>query len=198
MLTHTGEKPFACGQCDYRCCDKRSLRRHIGKRHPDTLIATLPVPATIDATAVLEAIEADVATGRQVTAPMMVDVVEPNTVTDTIMVPTPQNIDTVLLEADSMTDAETSHQVNSAVLALDAALEANVRAREAQQLEAAASILGTDTMLVDSLHPVTADVVAAAVAATLQPVVPIPTPVAVPVPGPVAVPVPAPAPVTEA
>lgn len=27
-MIHTGEKPYKCSQCDYRCSDPSSLRRH--------------------------------------------------------------------------------------------------------------------------------------------------------------------------
>lgn len=33
MLTHTGERPFACSLCSYRCNVKANLRRHLKLKH---------------------------------------------------------------------------------------------------------------------------------------------------------------------
>ena len=33
LLTHTGERPFACSLCNYRCSQKSHLKRHIILKH---------------------------------------------------------------------------------------------------------------------------------------------------------------------
>ena len=33
MMTHTGEKPFACPQCDYRSAEKGNMTKHVKRVH---------------------------------------------------------------------------------------------------------------------------------------------------------------------
>ncbi|XP_064080296.1 longitudinals lacking protein, isoforms A/B/D/L-like isoform X27 [Macrobrachium nipponense] len=47
MLTHTGERPFACPHCDYTARQKPHMKGHILRLHPETLSLNLPTSSTV-------------------------------------------------------------------------------------------------------------------------------------------------------
>lgn len=42
MLTHTGERPFACPHCPYTARQKPHMKGHILRLHPEAVGAALP------------------------------------------------------------------------------------------------------------------------------------------------------------